>query len=285
MSAVVEFVEDVGGSIIEGVGDIVEDVGDALGDAASWIDDNIIQPILDDPITFIASAVAYAYGIPGLEFAGAGTAASVGIATTGSRLAQGDDFDDALKAGAMSFATTGVTNAIAQGVKTGGENWSPNLYSTADEIAAAKLAASTPKASSNVIDSSGTPVSTTPAGSIDLVNEGAPLARTSDLDLENMIAKIDDMPSYDRSSMMSYEDVADISNKPPLVSKDAMLQQPDVVPDNAPTTARDLTVRRDPQGGYRSVLEDITPDSSSVNTPDSRLKTKPWLTISPALSV
>jgi len=266
MSAVVDFVADVGGAIIEGVGDVVESVGDALGDAAEWVGDNVIQPILDDPITFIAAAAAYAYGIPGLSFAGAGTASSVGIATTGSRLAQGDDFDDALKAGAMSFATTGATNAIAQGVKTGGESWAPNLYSTADEIAAAKLAASTPKASSNVIDSSGTPVSTTPAGSIDLVNEGAPLARTSDLDLENMIAKIDDMPSYDRSSLMSYEDVADISNKPPLVSKDAMLQQPDVVSDNVPTTARD------PRGGYRSSLEDIVPESSpsNANTPSAK---------------
>jgi len=142
MSAVVDFVSDAVGGVVEAVGDVVEGVGDALSDVGDWIGENIIEPIKNDPLTFIASAVAYAYGIPGLSFAGAGTAASVGIATTGSKMLQGEDFDDALKAGALAFAGTGVTNAISQGISTGGKDWAPNLYSTADELAAASAAKS-----------------------------------------------------------------------------------------------------------------------------------------------
>jgi len=56
------------------------------------------------------AAVAYSYGIPGLEFAGAGSAASVGFATTGSRLAQGDEFDQAVKKGVIAAAATATVN-------------------------------------------------------------------------------------------------------------------------------------------------------------------------------
>lgn len=144
MGAVADFVGDVVGGVVEAVGDVVEAVGDVVSDAADWIGDNVIQPILDDPITFIASAVAYSVGIPGLSFAGPGTAASVGIATTGSRLAQGDEFDDAVKAGAFAAAGTGIGNSLEVGIKSGGKDWSPNLYSTADDAIAKNLATGIP---------------------------------------------------------------------------------------------------------------------------------------------
>jgi hypothetical protein len=144
MGAVADFVGDVVGGVVEAVGDVVEAVGDVVSDAADWIGDNVVQPILDDPITFIAAAAAYSMGIPGLSFAGPGTAASVGIATTGSRLAQGDEFDDAVKAGAFAAAGTGIGNALEVGIKTGGKDWSPNLYSTADDAIAKNLATGVP---------------------------------------------------------------------------------------------------------------------------------------------
>jgi hypothetical protein len=94
------------------------DVKQAASDVGTWVDKNIIEPIKKDPITFIAAAAAYAYGIPGLEFAGAGSAAAVGVATTGSRLAQGDSFDEAAKRGLIAAAFTGAANYASDYYKT-----------------------------------------------------------------------------------------------------------------------------------------------------------------------
>jgi hypothetical protein len=58
MSAVVDFVEDVVGGVVEAVGDVVESVVDVVEDVGSAIDDYVIQPILDDPLTAIATVAA-----------------------------------------------------------------------------------------------------------------------------------------------------------------------------------------------------------------------------------
>lgn len=58
------FVGDVwdatGGAVVDAVGDIVEDVVDVVEDAGRWLDDNIIQPALDDPLRTIATVAAIA---------------------------------------------------------------------------------------------------------------------------------------------------------------------------------------------------------------------------------
>jgi len=187
MGAVADFVGDVVGGVVEAVGDVVETVGDVVSDAVDWIGDNVVQPILDDPITFVASAVAYAYGIPGLSFAGPGTAASVGVATTGSRLAQGDDFDDAVKAGAFATAGTAIGNVVETGFTSGGKDFSPNIYSSADDIAAANVA-------KNVA-----PGST--IGGDDLA--GASIASTDDL-----VRQLDDAAALPRDIYPDFESLA-----------------------------------------------------------------------------
>ncbi len=101
-----DFIRDPIGTTVKTAKEIVTDPGKVLNDIGKTVDIAIIQPIKNDPLTFIASAVAYSYGIPGLSFAGAGSAAAVGIATTGSRLAQGDNFNDAVKSGAKAAAFT-----------------------------------------------------------------------------------------------------------------------------------------------------------------------------------
>ena len=114
MSAVVEFVGDVLGGAAEVVGDVFEAAVDVVEDVSSAIDDYVIQPILDDPLTAIATAAgAYflgplAVGSLGVSGAvGAGIGAAAGNFTAG--MAQGEDFDDALKGAAIAGVTAGVT--------------------------------------------------------------------------------------------------------------------------------------------------------------------------------
>jgi hypothetical protein len=222
MGAVADFVGDVVGGVVEAVGDVVETVGDVVSDAVDWIGDNVVQPILDDPITFVASAVAYAYGIPGLSFAGPGTAASVGVATTGSRLAQGDDFDDAVKAGAFATAGTAIGNVVETGFTSGGKDFSPNIYSSADDIAAANAA-------KNVVSGS-------TIGGDDLA--GASMASADDL-----VRQLDEAAELPRDLYPDFEPLASTGDDqlvrkattdPYTSQADAFGARPDdVVPDDA----------------------------------------------------
>ena len=58
MGAVASFVEDVVGGVVEAVGDVVDSVVDVVQDVGRAIDDYVIQPILDDPLTAIATVAA-----------------------------------------------------------------------------------------------------------------------------------------------------------------------------------------------------------------------------------
>jgi hypothetical protein len=114
MSAVVDFVSDVVGGAVELVGDVVEGVVDIVEDVGSAIDDYVIQPILDDPLTAIATAAGAYYLGPmavsqfGTTAAvGAGLGAAAGNFTAG--MAQGEEFDEALKGAAIAGLTVGAT--------------------------------------------------------------------------------------------------------------------------------------------------------------------------------
>ena len=98
--------------ITGGLSDLGSSIGNAVSDVGSWVDDNVIKPIKKDPVKFIVVAAAYAYGIPGLEFAGAGTAAATGIASGAYALAQGKDFDAAVKDGLTTAAFTQAGNYV-----------------------------------------------------------------------------------------------------------------------------------------------------------------------------
>lgn len=272
MSFIVDIVSDVWdagvdlvGDIIEGVGDVVESVGDFISDAASWIDDNVIQPILDDPITFIVSAAAYAYGIPGLSFAGPGTAAAAGIATTGSRLAQGDDFDDAIKAGAFSAAGTGITNAIGAGISSGGTDFSPNLYSTADEIAANALKGS---ASSSAGAKAG-------VGSIDdqIARSGSVGTSVAD---DQLLRDLADANAIQRDVFPEYEPLASIGpDELVLKKKDPLLDidNVDAQKKNAASQADDSAYYKSPssnkpKAAFTGADVDVDVYKSTATPPD-----------------
>jgi hypothetical protein len=90
----VQEVKNLGESVVEGV----KDVG-------SFVDDKILQPIKEDPVEAIATAVGYYYG-------GAPGAA---LARGGTKLAQGEDPEDAAKAAALTYVTASAGEAFGGG--------------------------------------------------------------------------------------------------------------------------------------------------------------------------
>jgi hypothetical protein len=111
MSAVVDLVKDVVGGVVEAVGDVVDTVVDVVKDVGRAIDDYVIQPILDDPLSAIAT-VAGAYFLGPAAASMFGTSATVGAgiaagaANTAAGLAQGEEFDDAIKGGLAAGVST-----------------------------------------------------------------------------------------------------------------------------------------------------------------------------------
>ena len=96
VTGVVKGAVDIVESAVETVGDVVEDVVDVVEDAGSWIDDNILQPLKEDPITTIATIAAVATGNPQL----------VPYINAGSTAAKGGDIGDI----ALSFGASYVGN-------------------------------------------------------------------------------------------------------------------------------------------------------------------------------
>jgi hypothetical protein len=118
MSAVVSAIGDAIGGIVEGVGDVVEGIGDVLGDIGSAIDDYVIQPILDDPLTAIATVagaailgpmIAPALGGFGAAAGAIGAGLGAAAGNTSAGLVQGEDFDEAIKGGLIAGVTSGLT--------------------------------------------------------------------------------------------------------------------------------------------------------------------------------
>lgn len=110
MSAVVDFVEDVVGGVVEAVGDVVDSVVDVVKDVGSAIDDYVIQPILDDPLTAIATVAAATFLGPAAATyfgtsAAVGTGIAAGLGNTAAGLVQGEDFGEAVKGGLIAGAT------------------------------------------------------------------------------------------------------------------------------------------------------------------------------------
>jgi hypothetical protein len=116
MGAVAKAVTGAVSGVVEAAGDVVEGVGDVVKDVGKAIDDYVIEPIKNDPLTAIASIAAAAYLGP-MAAAYFGTSAAVGTglavagANTAAGLVQGESFDEAIKGGAMAGLTAGVTHA------------------------------------------------------------------------------------------------------------------------------------------------------------------------------
>lgn len=90
---VVEGAGDVVGDVFDAAGDAFESVGDAVGDALSWVDKNVLKPLLDDPIKTIATIAAVATGNPQL----------VPYINAADAAAKGGSFEDIGKAYAISY--------------------------------------------------------------------------------------------------------------------------------------------------------------------------------------
>jgi hypothetical protein len=118
MGGVVSAIGDAIGGVVESVGDAVEDVGSALSDVGSAIDDYVIQPILDDPLTAVATVAGAAILGPAIAPALSGFGAAAGAigaglgaaaANTTAGLVQGEQFDEAIKGGVIAGVTAGAT--------------------------------------------------------------------------------------------------------------------------------------------------------------------------------
>jgi len=113
MGAVASFVEDVVGGVVEAVGSVVESVVDVVKDVGKAIDDYVIQPILDDPLSAIATVAAATFlGPAAAAYFGTSAAVGVGIAAgaanTAAGLVQGEDFGEAIKGGLLAGAGAGI---------------------------------------------------------------------------------------------------------------------------------------------------------------------------------
>jgi hypothetical protein len=125
MSAVVDFVKDVVDgavdivdSAVESIGDAFDDVIDVVEDAGSWIDDNVLQPLKEDPIGTIATVAAVATG----------NAHLVPYINAANTVAKGGDLGDA----ALSFGASYVGGKAGQAV---GQQVSQTLSTVAVDAA------------------------------------------------------------------------------------------------------------------------------------------------------
>lgn len=91
---------DAVGDVVESVGDVVEDVVDVVKDVGEAIDDYVIQPILEDPVTFAVQVGLTAAGVPPPVTAAAITAA------------KGGDIEDIGKAALVAAAAPEVGKAV-----------------------------------------------------------------------------------------------------------------------------------------------------------------------------
>jgi len=137
MGAVASFVEDVVGGVVEAVGSVVESVIDVVKDVGKAIDDYVIQPILDDPLSAIATVAAATFLGPAAA-AYFGTSASVGVGiaaglgNTAAGLVQGEDFGDAIKGGLMAGVGAGVGAELFGGA--GAETPTPTTPNPLDQL-------------------------------------------------------------------------------------------------------------------------------------------------------
>lgn len=176
MSAVASLVEDVVGGVVEAVGDVVEGVVDVVKDVGSAIDDYVIQPIKEDPLSAIATVAAASFlgpaaaGMFGTSAAvGAGIAA--GAANTAAGLVQGEDFGEAIKGGLAAGVGAGIGTELFGGA--GGETPAPS-NALDDFLAANNNFADVPVDVPTTAPAITTPVDVTPPVATDLAPAPTP---------------------------------------------------------------------------------------------------------------
>ena len=106
MGAVADFVGDVVGDVFDAVGDVVEAVGDVVEDVGNAVGD-VVEGALENPIQTIVTIAAVAAA----PMTGGASLYAIPATSAATVLANGGDFDDALKAAAIAYAGTMVGNA------------------------------------------------------------------------------------------------------------------------------------------------------------------------------
>ena len=99
-------VGDAVGDVFGGVEDVLNSVGDTISDAGSWIDDNVIQPALQDPVSTVSKIAAIATGNPQL----------IPYIDAASVAAKGGDIEDIGKAYIVSEIGQGAGNEVGSRV-------------------------------------------------------------------------------------------------------------------------------------------------------------------------
>lgn len=112
--------EGGGGGIVGAIGDVFESAVDVVKDVGSFIDDKVIQPIVKDPISAIATTVGAVVGGP----------VGAGVANTVAGLVQGESPEEAIKGGVVSGLTVGAGQALlgGQGVYGGDVDVQPGGF-------------------------------------------------------------------------------------------------------------------------------------------------------------
>lgn len=95
----------------------VSSVVETVRDVGSFIDDKVIQPIINDPVDAIVTTAAVIYGGPLVAStlgtsAATGAAIAAGTAKTGLALDEGKELDQALREGATAAAVVGATQGL-----------------------------------------------------------------------------------------------------------------------------------------------------------------------------
>lgn len=271
MSAVVDFVEDVVGGVVEAVGDVVESVVDVVKDVGSAIDDYVIQPILDDPLTAVATMAGAAFLGPAIApMLGTGLGAATGYVATGlgaaagntaAGLAQGEDFDEAVKGGLLAGVTAGATSAGFDYL-TGAGAFGPEGAggsSTAAAAAPDEALASSAATPDEFLSSSASPVA-----------EAFPVAPRPEIvatDLPPLTSIADDALTSGASGTSSA--AASIADDP----LGEFIKNLPGMTDDAVTSAASTSA--DPLGDFIAKLPGLSDDALAVKPPEI---TRDWLT-------
>lgn len=131
--------EGGGGGIVGAIGDVFQGAVDVVKDVGSFIDDKVIQPIVKDPISAIATTVGAVVGGP----------VGAGVANTVAGLVQGESPEEAIKGGVVSGLTVGAGQSLLGGTPADSLAISDSVY----QGASGTVPASVPSAFDTAVSS------------------------------------------------------------------------------------------------------------------------------------
>lgn len=126
----IPIVEDIAegiGDVVDFVEDAVNDVGDAISDVGEWLDDEIIQPVVDVTKDVLSNELVVT--VASIAATATGNAWAVPLIQGASVAAQGGDLSDVLEASAKAYVASQI------GAKVGSTVGSSVTSSTGSQVA------------------------------------------------------------------------------------------------------------------------------------------------------